>query len=342
MVLLNHSKNMKKHLLFALLGVLAFCSCSNSLDMLENDLELEKATANYETSVISMAEIDTAKIETVADEATIQKVMDDYVIKLMDRASIGKEKLMRTVYSSVEDVVGVFKVGSCGVYKELEVYIDAEDKRSKSRTVNSVGDSFVDKNGNVHLKFCLTEASQYYPGGVFLVDHINYKSGQDPFSNNNAMDVVVRYHDCEDKGSDNRVSGTHPKYYNRITISNGYTKIDDNAALAWAFPNKRGVPSMICSSNLGPKSQINYGLLSGSRNANMGRIYIDDEDNSNKNWVKLYSGRTFVKNLATNREYWEYGITTGDNTWYNITLNTDLNYFKNNNFFHPARVTYCK
>lgn len=62
---------MKKHLLFALLGVLAFYSCSNSLDMLENDLELEKATANYETSMISMAEIDTAKIETVADEATI-------------------------------------------------------------------------------------------------------------------------------------------------------------------------------------------------------------------------------------------------------------------------------
>jgi len=41
---------MKKHLLFTLLGVLTCYSCSNSYDLLENDMELAKAAADYEVS----------------------------------------------------------------------------------------------------------------------------------------------------------------------------------------------------------------------------------------------------------------------------------------------------
>ena len=83
-------------------------------------MELAKAAADYEVSTRSMEEnADTLKIETVADEETIQKLMDDYVTELMNRTSIAKEKVMRTVYSASNDVVGVFKICSCGVYTEL-------------------------------------------------------------------------------------------------------------------------------------------------------------------------------------------------------------------------------
>ena len=41
---------MKKHLLFAFLGALACCSCSNSYDLLENDAELARAAEDYELS----------------------------------------------------------------------------------------------------------------------------------------------------------------------------------------------------------------------------------------------------------------------------------------------------
>ena len=77
---------MKKHLLFAFLGALACCSCSNSYDLLENDAELARAAEDYELSTrAASAEADSAKIETIADEQAIQATMDEYEQKLMNR-----------------------------------------------------------------------------------------------------------------------------------------------------------------------------------------------------------------------------------------------------------------
>ena len=105
---------MKKHLLFAFLGALACCSCSNSYDLLENDAELARAAEDYELSTrAASAEADSAKIETIADEQAIQATMDEYEQKLMNRLSVAKERVMRTAYAATTDVVGVFKVGSC-------------------------------------------------------------------------------------------------------------------------------------------------------------------------------------------------------------------------------------
>lgn len=328
---------MRTYLLFTFVGVLACYSCSNSYDLLENDAELAKATEEYEMlsrTAVERNNID--KIETVDTEEAIQEAMDAYVTKLMNRSSIAKQKLMRTVYSTVGDVVGVFKSGSCGVYKELDVLIDAEDTHAVSRTENMVGDSFVDKNGNINFKFCLTEASQYYPGGVFLVDHINYfqtDTRQD-------MKIVVRYHDCDDKGSVNRASGTHPKYNSASTISNGYTKLDANAALAWAYPNVSNRPTM-CLTKLGPKSRINYGLLAGTTASIMGRIFVDDEDSKNKNWAKLYTGYTFEKIFMTDALI-AYGMSIGKNTRYDLTFSTDYTYFRDKNLiYYPTTVYPC-
>ena len=77
---------MRKQLLFAFLGTLACYSCSNSYDLLENDLELAKVSADYELTTNAISEeTDTVKIETIADEQAIQTVMDEYEQELMNR-----------------------------------------------------------------------------------------------------------------------------------------------------------------------------------------------------------------------------------------------------------------
>lgn len=330
---------MKKHLLFAFLGALA-CSCSNNYDLLENDMELAQITEDYElTTRLVDEETDTIKNETIADETTIQALKDEYMTQLMNNPAIAKQKVMRTLYNTTCDVVGVFKVGSCGVYKELELNIDTEDTRQKSSKTGNVGDSYIDDNGNVRFKFCLTEASQFYPGGVFLLDHIDYAPSYGG-SWNGTMQVVVRYHDCDDKHTDNKVMRCGDSRYNHIDkLSNGFTKIDKNAALAWAFPSQFRVPS-ICSSYFGPKSRINYGVLSGSINSTTGKIYFDDEDTDNKNWARLYQNLALTADLQRG-DYPEYGLKITDNTYYNITVSTDYNRFVTLNNYYPVTFSTC-
>ena len=91
----------------------------------------------------------------------------------MNRESVAKERVMRTAYAAATNVVGVFKISSCGTYKELRISMDCEDKRDNSYTTGNVGATYIE-NGNVNFVFCLTNANRYYPGGVLLVDHINY------------------------------------------------------------------------------------------------------------------------------------------------------------------------
>lgn len=310
MVLRNHLENMKRHLLFTFLGMLVCCSCTNS-ELLENDMELAQASADYEASTRAISEeADTVKIETVADEQTIQAVISEYEQKLMNRQSVAKEKVMRSAYAATTDVVGVFKVGSCGTYKELDLYIDAEDTNQKSYVEGSVGDTHVTSNGNVVFTFCLTEASQYYAGGVFLVDHINYTQF------GGRLDVYVRYHDCDDKHNTNKIEfSNHPNFQTTADISHGYTVVDDNAALAWAYPPYPPV-AWAQIPGVGPKKYIEYGLLAaGSDAMRKGRIHVDDEDSSNKNWLKKVAGDSAVPG--------GYGIEGGKNTDYYLFLTTD-------------------
>lgn len=322
---------MRKQLLFAFLGVLTCYSCSNSYDLLENDMELARAAEDYElsTRAISEEEGDTVKIETIADEQAIQASMDEYEQEIMNRQSVAKERVMRTAYTGTTDVVGVFKVGSCGTYKELELNLDAEDTRQKSKIEGYVGDTYVDSNGNVRFKFCLTEATQYYPGGVFLVDHINYSQF------GGTLDVLVRYHDCDDKHTKNKIMySTHPKYQ-KIEDLSGHTVVNSNAALAWAYPhyplNQWGyIPG------IGPRNSIKYGVLAyAPAYEDLGMIYVDDEDSSNKNWLKRYKGYTFDRILSGAPGH--YGINATDNTRYYVLLSTNKG-FASYNVLYPKNL----
>lgn len=314
--MLNRRIDMRKYLLFAFLGALACYSCSNSYDLLENDLELANAASDYELSTeVIGGEADTAKIETVADEQTIQASKDVYEQELMNRQSTAKEKVMRTAYAATTNVVGVFKVGSCGTYKELTLYLDAEDTRQNSKISGNVGDTYVDGNGNVRFKFCLTEANRYYAGGVFLVDHINYSQY------GNIMTVMVRYHDCDDDNADNKIIESNHSDYQHIRNLKGYTVVDNNAALAWAFPTYPK-PQWTPSLPTEPKNYIEFGLLSGGPRARSGSIYVDDEDSKNRNWLKRYKGYNFEMDMTT-KFHSQHGMDADQNTTYYVMLNTD-------------------
>lgn len=310
----------KRNFVVGVLAMAVLASCGENSGLMDNEQELNALTRSYE---IAVSYEDSLKIETRADKDTIQAMMDEYVATMMNRTEVAKEKVMRTTYSTTTDLVGVLKVGSCGNYKELEIAVDCEDRRGNSSTTGNVGDSNVDGNENVHLHFCLVEATRYYPGGVLLIDRT-------PSCPRNLQQIVVRSHDTEDNNEKNSVNSTHMDYDTSDKISHWLTQVGRNVTLAWGFPrgDDRAYP-------VGPASKINYGLLSGLA-ASTGTIHFDDEDKNNKNWLQLWSGNTFQKDLGEGLHV-AYGIEADKNTTYNVSVSTDSKFYRNNIYYAYPR-----
>lgn len=312
---------MKKRNLFAGVLVMAvFASCGENTDLMDNEQEFSALTRSYEVSVLAE---DSLKVETRADKDSIKMMMDEYVNMIMNQTAVAKEKVMRTAYSTAATVVGVLKVGSCGNYKELEIQVDCEDRNGKSKTTGNVGDSNVDGNENIHLRFCLVEANRYYPGGVLLVNRT-------PSCPRNLKRIVVRMHDAEDNNQKNVVKSTHADYNTNEGISQWLTQVGKNVTLAWGFPigDDRVFP-------IGPASNIKYGLLC-AMGASTGTIYFDDEDRNNKNGLQLWYGGTYQKDLADGLHA-SYGIEANQNTTYNVSVSTDSKFRTNNMYYAYPR-----
>lgn len=312
----------QKNFFVGLLTIAVFSSCSENSCLLDNEQELGVLTRSYEASILDE---DSAKVETRADDATIQAIMDAYVTDIMNSDAVAKQKVMRAVYSE-NNLVAVFKVGSCGNYQELEIHVDCEDRRGKSNTKGNVGDTNVDGNENVNLKFCLVEANRYYPGGVLLIDRT-------PSCPYNLENIVVRGHDTEDNNEKNSVKSTHSYYNNNDNLSHWLTQVGRNVNLAWGFP--KGDPLYY---PVGPASKINYGLLSAV-GASTGTIYFDDEDSNNKNFLQLWHRGTFDKDLGEGLHA-SYGIDADKNTTYNVSVSTDTKFYRNNIYYAYPRPSY--
>ena len=292
--------------LLMLCGAVAFASCSESSLLGDNEMALIELNQTYELAEADSKglddEDDGPKIETIADEATIKESMDKYITEMMNRQSNAKERVTRSA-DGLDGLVGVFKVGSCGSYKELEIKLDCEDKRTISKVTGKVGDSSVDKNGNVSFRFCLTEANRFYPGGVLLINSHSYSNK-----------AVLRHHDVEDSNPSSQVYINGVEQGDRLVGK--YTSVTrDDAVLAWEPMGNRpwNVP-------VGP-AYIQYGLVV-LPSQSCGRILVDDEDKNNKNWVKLYENGVYTDLLnEAGRDH--YGILVGENTEYCIGLSTE-------------------
>lgn len=329
---------MKRNIFIALAAFAICSSCSDSYYLPETEQDLAQLNSEYDDVKAKEADDEGEKIETLASEDEIKASMDEYKAELMNRESVAKERVMRTAYAAATDVVGVFKISSCGTYKELKISMDCEDKRDNSYTTGNVGASYVDGSGNVNFVFCLTNASRYYPGGVLLVDHINYSLPltQGIYTKARNMDVFVYHHDAEDNNPSNYAFSGDVRYNDKSGIR-GYANIDRDVTLAWGFP-----PYMSSNFDLGTyygAPGIQYGLLSTSVAAT-GTIHCDDEDSNNKNWMQRYKlGTTLDNGFNADIALREYGVTSNGNTTYSVSLSTDTKFSKNN-VYHAPFVIY--
>ncbi|CUP20717.1 hypothetical protein C799_03586 [Bacteroides thetaiotaomicron dnLKV9] len=323
---------MKRNIFIALAAFVICSSCSDSYYLPETEQDLAQLNSEYDDVKAKEADDEGEKIETLASEDEIKASMDEYKAELMNRESVAKERVMRTAYAAVGGIVGVFKISSCGTYKELRITMDCEDKKSDSYTTGNVGASYVE-NGNVNFVFCLTNANRYYPGGVLLVDHIDYNLTltQDSRREVRKMDAIVRHHDTEDSDPRNRIYTENADYQGNLR---GYSSVDNDVTLAWGFPSN-GAPFSIAS--YFGAAGIQYGLLS-TTNAATGTIRCDDEDKNNKNWIQRYNlGYTLDSGFNESIALGDFGITANGNTTYSVSLSTDAKFSKNNRFY-PSRL----
>lgn len=301
---------MKKNLLILGAMVIICCSCAGNSVLLDTESDLQSLNNEYELGTLEVSD-NGLKCETFGPEDSIQMLKDHYLAEIMGCLEVAKEKVMRTAYSAVSPRVGVFRVGSCGNYKYLSIAIDGENKRSKTRVEGNVGNCFVDGNDNMHLEFCLVEASNRYPGGVFLIE--NAPATVESFT-------VVRYHDTEDGGHQSMWSDDPFFIDNDLSGITGLSKLDSNATLAWNFDRNMNAWGDIPMGPIG----IDYGVLSLSNMAS-GSLYFDDEDKNNKNWAQLWRGNQYVRDLNNTGSY--YGIEFGINTKYHMCVSTDKTNF---------------
>lgn len=312
---------MKNFNFLVLLCGIAVCSCSESNFGGDNEAALAEMGQLYESSEINSKKIEGEddggpKIETRASDAEIKESMDNYVMELMNRDANSKERVSRSLLASTP-LVGVFKVGSCGTYKELQIHLDCEDRKPISAVTGKVGDSYVDGNGNVLLFFCMTEAYSYYPGGVLMLGH-NYAGS----NNLGPSMIVVRHHDVEDSDPKNTIIIDGGK---ELRLDAGLTIVsEDDAILAWGY--SVGAPQIWPSYPIGPTNPIKYGVIS-PQDRSCGKLLIDDEDKRNKNWLKLYNKSNFHRDLQDTEAEKQYGIIGGGNTEYFINLSTEKNFY---------------
>lgn len=293
----------KNYLLILFCGMGVMSSCIKDDIPENNEIELQELTAVYESSE-NEGKIDEGggegpKIETFADTSVIQESVNNYLTELLNNPSTAKQKITRSA-AGFEDVIGVFKVGTCGSYRELEIKMDCEDHKSVSRIIGDVGSSYVDGSGNVSFRFCLTEAGRYYYGGVLLIDNIGY-SGI----------VLVRHHDTEDSSPANyyMLNNNNNKLED---LSGHFTKISkSDITLGWGFQFENDH----WGSGQGPVSLGKYGTLVSNKKST-GSIIVDDEDSKNQNWIKQYHNNTF-QDVVVSEGF--YGILVGGNTEYFIS-----------------------
>jgi hypothetical protein len=150
---------MKKNTLSAvqiLLVTSLFFSCQKE-NVTHNDYKQE--TDKIETSIASGLTKDRSYItnfpkqETVASKELKQKIMGALV------NSYSKTNAIATVNS---EMFGVFKDGSCGSYRELDIRMDGEDNNPASTTKGYTGSTFVN-NGDVYYQFCLVNDRTKFP-----------------------------------------------------------------------------------------------------------------------------------------------------------------------------------
>lgn len=296
-----------------ILGIQIFTSCNkpnNNSEQTDPRLteEVEKIEFAWDgVSTKKENQITNSKLEFVASAAIINKIKRNIDNEFLEYYN----SLNQNSFSSrLTDVVGVIKTGlTCGNYDEIEIYVDTEDKNSKTvwETTYKPASWSIDGNKNIIAKFCVVPASlftRYYivggmssaprygllritPGYVSRANHLNY------------------YQDTEDKNNTNGVWYT-PFGGAKVSIKgntnnaqNIYRTWVDNNGILWALNSYAASENSVISDPVEysdaepfigwPDIGISYGVFGKSSHWGGGYmqsvLYSDDEDNNNANYV---------------------------------------------------------
>ncbi|MCI2230312.1 hypothetical protein MC378_14125 [Polaribacter sp. MSW13] len=308
---------MKKIKLLVLITVFTFLqSCENSDEnLLENPNSLTEDLIDIEDSY---SKIETEYIEgDIKDEFLFSKgdfknetLANEETLELIT-AKLNENFSKQVVYNrtSNSQAVGVFKNGTCGAYKELVVFMDAEDSRNASRRSGFTGSSNIDYRGNVTLRFCVVDNNPFrnVTGGTYAVLNIN--------STSYGNFTINRHFDNEDRRNSNRTTYNGSRIY-----SLGANRFGGNTILSFkgygnptnGNPGTRGFMAF-------PNIGVSYGVLgdvyrhvstsypwqaaSPPRNSYFGYINSDDEDSRNANYcdrILSNGSRTRVSGRVSN------------------------------------------
>lgn len=266
----------KKLYLFTMLAIFSLISCQEQeLDIQEpvsiTD-ELEKVETIFKDGDIKIEnDLSEEKIETIASPELSAKLERELM------KSYTKQKT--SLKTSAFGYVGVLKDGTCGGYEELTLFMDCEDRRPASKEHGWIGDSDVDRNKNVTLKFCFVPNSFKRTNYDFAVLNV---TSTVPYG----VSSITRHFDNEDGGNANKLFKNNidlrkHSYFYQIG-GNYFYKNTILSFLYYPRVNRSNPPS-----SLG----FPYGVL-GQFGDSRGYIITDDEDRGNVNWCNLSNKRT--------------------------------------------------
>jgi hypothetical protein len=293
---------MKKNILSAMQILLLtgiFYSCQKE-NVTHNDYKQE--TDKIETSIASGVTKNESYIthfqkqETDASKELKEKITGALIISYSKTNAIS---------AANNEVFGVFKDGSCGSYRELDIKMDCEDNNQSSTTKGYTGTTVVDNIGDIHYQFCLVNDRKNFPHistGKYALLSLDKRQ---PTNGRNIS--FERYFDNEDHDNQNTVF-LDGKQQSLPYDSFPGVSISGNSSLSFLLllkdssgpakpPVLAGVPS--------------YGVI-GSFGDLKGSIYSDDEDYRNAN--------AFYSNTASESSVWFNGVMEfGRNTTIYVT-----------------------
>ena len=251
--------------------------------------DYKQETDKIETSIAQGVTKDASYIthfpkqETVASNELKQKIMS---------AMINSYSKTNAVPAATSEVFGVFKDGSCGSYRELDIRMDCEDNNPASITKGYTANTSVE-NGDIYYQFCLVNDRKNFPqinSGKYAVLSLDRRQAT------NGINISFdRGFDNEDHNNQNVVYLNGEQQTLPFDSFAGIN-ISGNSALSFLLILKNASGPVRPPVLTGVSS---YGVL-GSFAAQKGYIFSDDEDYRNAN--------SFYSNTASESSVYFKGV----------------------------------
>jgi hypothetical protein len=287
---------MKKKTLTAIQILLVTCifySCQKE-NVTQKDYKQE--TDKIETSIASGVTKDESYITHFPKQET--EAPTELKQKIMTAMSNSYSKT-NAIPAANTEIFGVFKDGSCGSYRELDITMDCEDNNPASATHGYTGATVVN-NGDIKYRFCLVNDRKNFPqisSGKYAVLSLDRRQAT------NGINISFdRGFDNEDHNNQNAVSLDGEKQALPFNSFAG-VNISGNSGLSFLL--------ILRNANAAARPPIlagvtSYGVL-GNFGPQKGYIFSDDEDFQNAN--------SFYSNTASESSVWfknimEFGANT--------------------------------